>query len=389
MADSFVDVEFTSDPETLADDAVARLQERWDGWEPNEADQEVVMIETLAPMAAEATGVASNVPAAAFRTFGTKLADEPYIDGLFAVASLTFAVVPEGSPARAVGQAVTIEAGFEVLIDNVSFATDDEVTVPAGQTTAVGVPATCTIEGSDYNDLPGDTVTPMVAERALVAVTLDAPTTGGSDEEGDDDYQDRLSRTMQLSAKTIVTLRDFELWALVRYPTTIGRAVARHLGARHVELTLAGFDGLPVAAPVKAALVADYAQYRLANTTVDTPDATYTTVNVDYAVKLYPSADQAAAIAAVNAVLATELSPATWGSPKYTRDRPQPVWFNDPVVRRNKLIDLIGDVEGVDYVDTLTLSVPGGVPAPNANGDLTLPGAVALPEPGVFTGSTV
>jgi hypothetical protein len=383
MADSFVDVEFTKDPETLADDAVARLQERWVGWEPNEADQEVVMIETLAPMAAEAAEVASDVPASVFREYGTKLVSEPYLEGIAATALLTITVVAEGSPFRAVGQAVTVPAGTEVLIDNAVFAIDEDATAPAGQTIIAAVSATAVDTGAEFNGLVGDTVSPLVSQRDVVSFALAAPTTGGQDEELDDDYQDRLGRTLQLQAKTLVTTRDFELWALIRYPNDIGRAVARHLGARHLEVTLTDLVGEVVPAPLKAALAAEYQQYRLANTTVDMVDATYTVVDVDYAVKLYPTADPVDAIAAINALLTASLSPELWGSPRFDRDRVQPTWFNDPIVRKNKLIDLIGDVEGVDYVDDVTIAGAG------VDGNLALGGAVALPRPGAFTGTVV
>jgi hypothetical protein len=343
----------------------------------------------LSDVPQRADEVAADVPAAAFREYGTKLADEPYAEGLSATALLTLTVVAEGSPYRAVGQAITIDAGTEFLIDNASFALEDDVVVPAGSTVAPGVAATATDTGVAFNDLPGDTVSPMIASRELAAVSLDAPTSGGQDEESDAEYEDRLSRVLQLQAKTLVTLRDFELWALVRYPDSVGRAVARHLGARHVEVTLTDPIGETVPAPLKTDLADEYAQYRLANTTIDIVDATYTTVNVTYSVKLYPAADPTDAIARIDAALAAELSPDSWGSPKYTRDRPQPTWYNDPVVRKNKLIDLIGDVEGVDYVNDLTLSVPGGTPAPDAGGNLTMPGAVALPRPGTMTGTTV
>jgi hypothetical protein len=45
------------------------------------------------------------------------------------------------------------------------------------------------------------------------------------------------------------------------------------------------------------------------------------------------------------------------------------------VVRKNVAIDRIADVEGVDYVDSVTLG-----PAPNGQGDVVMAGAVALPR---------
>jgi hypothetical protein len=48
-------------------------------------------------------------------------------------------------------------------------------------------------------------------------------------------------------------------------------------------------------------------------------------------------------------------------------------------VRKNKLIDLIGNVPGVDYVLDVTISGTLGTSQPN--GDWQMPGPVALPNP--------
>lgn len=89
-------------------------------------------------------------------------------------------------------------------------------------------------------------------------------------------------------------------------------------------------------------------------------------------------------VARINAKLADELSPIVWGLPKPRGDT-STRWVNQPVVRKNKLIDLIGDVDGVDYVQSLSITGSAGVA--DSNGDLTLAGAIPLTLPGTFTGS--
>jgi hypothetical protein len=70
---TFISVDFgATDASSLAGDALLRLQDRWDGWEPNDGDLEVVQIETIAPMIADAIAVASEVPDAIFRASVTQ-----------------------------------------------------------------------------------------------------------------------------------------------------------------------------------------------------------------------------------------------------------------------------------------------------------------------------
>jgi hypothetical protein len=55
-------------------------------------------------------------------------------------------------------------------------------------------------------------------------------------------------------------------------------------------------------------------------------------------------------------------------------------------VRKNKLIDLIGDATGVDYVIDLTIT--GSAGSVQTNGDWLMPGAVPVPKAGPsITGS--
>lgn len=387
MADEFIEIEIDYDPTTLQDRAMERLEDEWEDYTAEPGDLETVFIEAVTPIAAETVAGFRKVGRAIFRTFGTELADVPYASPEPAVASLTITVIPEGESGRGIGQAVLIEEGSQFSIDGWAFATTEDVTVPAGNTVAPGVEAVSLVETADANELQGDFVEPITALREVVSASLDAPTANGTDEETDTAYDSRLSRVLELQAQTLVTTRDFELWALITYPTIVARAVARHLGARQIEITLIGWDGLPIPDATKDSLEAQYDQYRLVNTTLSLVDANYSVIGVDYSVHPYPNVDNADLLARIDAALAEALSPALWGQPRYTSEAPYPVWFNDPIVRYNKMIDIIGDVEGTDYVEDLTLS--GSTGAADANGNWVMPGNVALPQPGVMSGAIV
>ena len=85
-----------------------------------------------------------------------------------------------------------IPAGFEVTNGVVSFATDADVTIAAGELTAE-VGATCTTSGTSGNDyLAGQIatiVTPMAFLKSAENITI---TTGGSDAESDADFAERI-----------------------------------------------------------------------------------------------------------------------------------------------------------------------------------------------------
>jgi hypothetical protein len=371
-SDFFIDLPIETNAQTLADEAVERLQVRWPGWEPNDADLEVVQIETLSPMAENAAETAALVPGAVFREYGQKLIGRAYDPGTQAVASLTFTFIdPSG---------YTIPAGAEIDIDGFAFTVDTETLVPVDSDSVSGVEAHAVIEGAEANGLTGANVSALSGLAGIDDITLEGPTVGGSDGETDEDYQNNLSVELQLQAKTIITTRDFELWALRK--EEVGRALAVHTGDRAVTVVAVTEEGTVVSTATKNELIADYAEYRLVNTVVTMADPTYTTIDVTYTVVALPGFDHADLEARIDAMLIELLSPDNWGMPKGASVLT--TWVNEPVVRANLLIDRIGDVDGVNYVSSVSIVGSAG----SASGsNWTMAGAYPLPNPGVMTGT--
>lgn len=345
MAEEFVNVDIAVDEQTLADDAVSNLQAAWPSWEPNDGDLEVVMIETLAAMAADVAEVAASVPAAIFRDYGTKLLGVAYQDGVEATTTLTF-TVPDAA-------GYLIPAGTEVDIDGYAFLVDDDTVVDPGETTVAGVPVSCSVVGVEANGL-GDNASMISALAFVTNVAVDDPTAGGVDAETDDEYLDRLNLALRLRARSLVTARDYELVALQQ--DGIARATAATTGERAVRVAVTDADGQVVSTAIKNELQALYNELRLVNVQPSIVDPTYTSVDVGYVVKRYAGFEAADLETRIDAAIAGYLSPASWGVPRTTGDIDTAQWLNDPVVRQYKLIDLIGNVEGVDYVDAVTLS---------------------------------
>ncbi|MCU1500594.1 MAG: hypothetical protein JWM47_4547 [Acidimicrobiales bacterium] len=375
----FMRVLVTSDATQLADDAIARLQVQWPGWDPNQADLEVVQIEALAPMAQNAADVAARVPGLIFRKLGTDIYGVAYQDGVPASGTVTIDLTDT------VGH--TIPAGFQIDIDGYVFATDTDATVLPGDDVAASVSVAAVDPGTGANGLTGVSVAALGGLDWVGEITLDAATSGGEDAEDDSDYNDRFARRLRLQARTLITLRDHELFAL-DYPG-VGRAFAYKPdpdAPRDITIVLADdVAGDPVDSPLKATILADMTDdttTRRVNSSVTLDDADYTTINVAWTAAFYTGNIAADVIDRVNAALTDFLSPLNWGRPVGSLyGSPADRWVNDPVVRYEKVIGVIEAVAGVDYLATLSLnSGAEGV-------DVTMTGTVALPQPGTITGA--
>jgi uncharacterized phage protein gp47/JayE len=375
----YIEVDLTTSEQEMADNAVEALQERWEDWEPNEGDMEVVQIEALSGVAAPVAQQASVGTEEIFRTFGTRLAGVPYQAGTPAQTTVTFTLIDDLEH--------LIESGTEIDIDGVTFETLNDALSPLGQTVVPNVLVQATVDGVQGDGL-GNVVSKVSSLSFVTDITADAPTSGGVDAQSDVDYLSFLARKLQLRADTVVTKRDHELWAL-DWPG-VGRAFALHTDDRHVTVFIADAYGEALTAAIKDAMEAAILDFRLVNTITDFVDPSYTTVSVTYQVKALPGFDFADLEARIDDALASYLSPTGFAAPK--SGDPGVIagnWVGTNVVRRNVLIDRIGDVEGVDYVDTITLALPSGGGAVNGVGDVVMTGTVALPRLGVVNGTII
>lgn len=367
-ADWFVELPIETDAATLADDAVQALKSAWPAWAPVDADLEIVMLEALAPMAQNAAEVAARMPAAALRTYGTAILGVAYTPGTPALATVTFALA-DALPH-------TLPAGTQIIIDGYAFETTGDASTPGGSTID-NVPVQATEVGVAANDLTGASTSGITTPPWISGITVDAPTAGGSDPEDDTAYIDRLSRTLLLQATSLITLRDFELWAL-NYPG-VGRALAITTAARAVSVYLTDAAGEIPSSPIKAAVLASFQDLKEVNTTVTMADPTYTTVPVAYTVKAYPGFDAVDLEARIDAAIAAFLDPASWGLPQPTAGVAPSTWVTDDRVRLNKVIGLIEAVPGANYVTALTLNAVAA--------DYVLSGTVPLTRAGTIAGT--
>lgn len=155
---------------------------------------------------------------------------------------------------------IVIPAGTRAATEGgLYFATDSTATISAGGL-SVDVPASATVGGTDHNGLLAGTVTTMVDLIAYVeAVTNITTTSGGTDEESDDDYRERI-RLRLSSFSTAGSANAYKYWALSA-DNDVADALIISPSANVIQVYIVTTDGeLPDAtliATVQAAVNAD------------------------------------------------------------------------------------------------------------------------------------
>jgi hypothetical protein len=370
----YVQLELTTDEQTLADGAIARLQAAWEDWEPNDGDMEVVLIETLAPLAQNAIQQAANMPPAALIALG-EMMGIAYSDGIQAQTTATMEFLDDAG-------GYYVPAGSEISLGGYAFSTAYDVTSAAGETTATGVEIIATVVGIGANGLTtGSSGWSSISLPVWVqSIDTEAPTAGGEEPDNDQDFLNKVSRELQLRARVVVTLPDYEIAALDT--PGIGRVFAQTDSARNITVWVTDPQREPVNDDIKDELAALYATKRLVNVTVAIADPAYTEIDIEWEAVVQSGYAASDVLARGNSALAQLLNPAGWGSPLSGDPGSANAlsWENDNIVRVNKIIQTLGAVVGLDYV----------VGEPLINGqpdDFTMDAAVALPQPGTFTGT--
>ena len=343
---SYVQLPFTTDPNDLADSAIAALQTAWAGWTAADGDPGVIFIEGIAPMAANAAQIAAQMPPAALIAWGTKILGIPYEAGVSASTTANFEVQDTNGP-------YDIPAGSEVDISGVAFQTTADLVIPNGSTTG-SVAIAANDVGTFANNLDGTDWARVNLPVYVTNMTLGASTSGGVDQQDDTDYLNMVAQEMQLRSRSIITLPDFEIVAVNTAGIARAVAVGQSGSPRNIDVYVTDSSGNPVASGIKTTLATAYAATRMVNAVITVNDPLYTTVSVVYELLSLPGVDATALLASVNARLALELSPAGWGAP--TSANPGLTWVDQPVVHVNRMIGVASAVAGVDYVKTLTLS---------------------------------
>jgi hypothetical protein len=175
---TFVSVDFATDADQIADDAVDYLRAVMPGWEPADGNLEVWILQAVARQVAELTAVAADVPAAIFRQFGTQLVGLAPQSG--ARATLTSFWTARDN------LGYTIPAGTQVAHritgdDLIVFEVAADTTITPGATTLSGVALQATDVGTAWNGVPTGPLELVDALSWVESVDASTVSVGGLD----------------------------------------------------------------------------------------------------------------------------------------------------------------------------------------------------------------
>jgi hypothetical protein len=332
--------------------------------------------DTVAEQAAAGEELLTEVGAELFEATGQVIYGVPALNARAAQGTTTWTLSGVVAGDR-------IEAGTPLATaGDVVLEVTDTITLTAGQTTAVGVPVAAVEEGQAGNDQSG-LVELLRTMPFVVSVVLDEPTSLGRDQEDRGVYRTRLrGRVSHLGRPTLPAdfadrARDQErahrVLVIDNYIPADGATPAITNAERAITLVPIDEDGEGLTQLQRDEIAAAIEAEREPNWIVSVIEPAYTTIAVTATVTLWDGYDSTATLAAGEAALADFLSPATWGTPP---NADAPAWHDQPVVRVDEARVALNNVEGVRYVQTLTLN--GGT------ADIALPTPAGLPRAGVI-----
>jgi hypothetical protein len=385
----YLDIEFESDPDALAQEAFDFLQAQIPNWQPAEGNLDVWMIRATARIAAEVQDIASSVPTTIFRYAGANLFSLPPIDALPALGQTTWVMADNAGYTIPAGTLVGIRISGDELIP---FQTVNDVIILAGATTTAAgeVQISAVTPGAAGTGLTG-TLELIDSLANVSTITLIAPTTGGIDAESDEEYLNRLTIELQLLTPRPIVPSDFSALALsvpgVHRALTLDGYdpnTGTFDNERMISIALLDTNGEDVSADIQLAVFNLLDTSREVNFVINVLDPTYTTVDVTFSVKTEPGWTDVADVASRVAIAIEDfLNPANWGLPS-TGDIIQ--WIPEDTVRYLNLGEIINQVEGVQYIVSLEIGLNGGAQTAT---DQVLSGAAPLPTPGVINGTAV
>lgn len=385
----YLDIPFESDPDALAQEAFDYLQGQISNWQPSEGQFDVWLIRAIARIGAEVQDIASAVPTTIFRYAGANLFSLPPIDAQSAIGQTTWVMSDNAGYTIAAGTLVAVRVSGDTLIP---FATLNDVVIPNGSTstTAGAVQIQAVNPGADGTALSG--AVELIDSVANVStITLIAPTTGGIDAESDEEYLNRLTIELTLLTPRPIIPSDFSALSLsipgVHRALTLDGYdpnTATFDNERMVSIALLDVNGEEVDATTQLAVFNLLDSSREVNFIINVMDPTYTSVDITFEVRTEPSFTDIADVASrVTIAIEDFLNPANWGLPS-TGDSIE--WIPEDTVRYLKLGEVINNVEGVRYINTLLVGLSGGIQTAS---DQVLPGAAPLPTPGIISGAAV
>jgi uncharacterized phage protein gp47/JayE len=369
-----LDVE--TDPDAVVRQALDRIAARLEGWVPHSAAVEVIVSEELARINAVTRQSVQRVGDWILAEAGQRLYDIEREFGTAAGGTVEFAMLDDLGYVIPSGTRIAYHVSGS---EQVEFATVESLAINAGDTTGtVGVEA---VEaGSHANGLGPGAVELLESLSAVDTVELTTQTSGGADPETLTEYLAKLVQRTRLLHITAIHASHFAV--LAADTAGVHRALALDLydpatpdqdvdGA--VTVVPVDTDGLAVAGSTKSDVEAALDERRVLNVAVHTMDPIYTPVDVAATVRRQVDVDSATLASRCEQAIRDWLAPSRWADPAPDDDAVDPAWTLRDTVRHLEAASVLAVVDGVDFVESLTLD--GGT------SDVTLSGDAPLPAP--------
>lgn len=362
----YITVPVTTDASVLADDAFEYLETLLPGWSAEPGNLESWMIEATARIAGELAYVASQVPPAIFRYFGSAVMGIAPLDATAPSGAVVFHLTDTAGH--------TIPAGTRIYIEDtsgapVAFQTLDAAVVASGSAVS-GTVIVVAIEGGAAGE--SSTTAGMIDGLAYIdSIDVTVLPAGGTDAETDDEYLNRLREALTLLAPRPITAADFAALARTVSGVTYASAIDRYKADtdtfedKAITVVVYGDSG-PCSAGTKAAVLALFQSKRETNFLPFVRDPVSTNIDVSTTFTITSGADPATVEQAVRDSLTAFLSGPSWLASAE----------KDTKVRFLEVAQVINEAGGVGHIVTLTVN--GGSADVTLTDELGVPAAHTL-----------
>lgn len=390
----YIDYPIASDPADILTEAYTTLKSRVPNWIENDGNLDTWILQIVASQASDFMTLAQDVPDTIFKWYGANLIGLPPMDATPAIVGSTWTMQDNLGYLVPAGTQVSIRDSLGV---DHAFVTSLDTIIPSGSsaTVAGGVTLTSIETGFDLSGLgaAGYQATLLDTLPFVTSVILTGATSGGQDAELSSDYNNRLAGKLQRLSQRPILASDFSLASLD--VAGIYRSVAldgfnpadgTFNNQRMVGIAAVDENGTPISAAIKTNLDAYLQSMRETNFIVNVFDPTVTLIDVTFNVKCLVGYTAPTVQANALARLQAYLDPSVWGKDPSITDATAAAqsWVETPVVYYNKILNIIGQAEGVDRVLSMTMAIHS---AALGNVDINLPGHACLTNVGTLNGT--
>jgi len=343
----------------LVNTAIAHAQVALPEWQPRESNTEVVLLESLA--------LILGVEALALQVLPGQIVEQLMSlygvvrhDGFNAEGQARFQV-SDADPLQVIPTGTRLRYTLEETEETVDFLTVEAVEIVTSETLFGTAQIEAEESGIEGNGIPVGATLELVDSLSFVDdVTVSVATSGGDNEEEDEEFQARAAAVLSRLNSTLVIPDNFT--DAVLSDPRVSRALTLDLHdpagspkspvAGHVTVAILGEAGELLSSAVMGEVQDDLESQALASLSLHVIAPTITTVNITCSVRAASGYLQSDVKSEIEAGLAEWLSPAVWD------------W--SPTVDQNAIIGKLYEFPSVRAVLSAnnTISLPGDAPLP-------------------------